>query len=102
AVYPGAAYCEMALSAAAAVFGEGSAVQSISFEQLLTLGESTPISATATAKSADMLEFVVETHDEGDVVKRATAVLGNGGDADMPIAYDLSALRAEHPHRESG
>ncbi|WP_316549731.1 hotdog family protein, partial [Klebsiella michiganensis] len=63
AVYPGAAYCEMALSAAAAVFGEGSAVQSISFEQLLTLGESTPISATATAKSADILEFVVETHD---------------------------------------
>lgn len=102
AVYPGAAYCEMALSAAAAVFGEGSAVQSISFEQLLTLGESTPISATATAKSADILEFVVETHDEGDVVKRATAVLGNGGDVDMPIAYDLSALRAEHPHRESG
>ncbi|MGL5442006.1 MAG: acyltransferase domain-containing protein, partial [[Mycobacterium] stephanolepidis] len=62
AVYPGAAYCEMALSASAAVFGEGSAVEDISFEQLLTLGETTPISATATVKSADALEFVVETH----------------------------------------
>lgn len=102
AVYPGAAYCEMALSASAAVFGEGAVVHDISFEQLLTLGEATPISATATVTSPDALEFVVETHDEGDIVKRATAVLGSGGDADVPAAYDLAALRAAHPHRAQG
>ncbi|GKT18014.1 type I polyketide synthase, partial [Aduncisulcus paluster] len=90
------------MSASAAVFGEGSVVQDISFEQLLTLGETTPISATATVKSPGALEFVVETHDDGDAAKRAAAVLGLGVEVDTPVAYDLAALRAEHPHRAEG
>lgn len=101
AVYPGAAYCEMALSASTAVFGERAVVQNISFEQLLTLGEATRISATATVQNAETLDFVVETHEESDTAKRATAILGSGGVGDV-AAYDLAALRAEHPHRAAG
>ncbi|MBA0045039.1 type I polyketide synthase [Mycobacteroides sp. LB1] len=102
AVYPGAAYCEMALSAARAVFGESAAVHDVSFEQLLTLGETTPISATATVKTPGSVDFVVETLSEGDSAKRATAILRNDGGADAPAAYDVAALRAEHPHLAAG
>ncbi len=45
AVFPGAAYCEMALAAARVVLGEASEVRDIRFEQALLLDEQTAVGA---------------------------------------------------------
>ena len=61
-VLPGAAYCEMALSAARTLLGEASEVRDLRFEQMLMLSEKTPISAVATLERPDVAEFVVTRH----------------------------------------
>ena len=99
AALPGAAYCEMALAAAHAVLGKGSEVRDIRFEQMLLLDDRTEVSATASVTSPGVVDFVVETFQEGSRVRRAAAVLhaGDGGDGQgQQPAYDMAALLTAH------
>ncbi|BCI53796.1 polyketide synthase [Mycolicibacterium litorale] len=102
AALPGAAYCEMALAASRAVFGETAEVRDITFEQMLLLEEQTPVSSVATVKRPGVGEFVVETYDEGAEVRRATAVLHGEPATDAPAAYDIQDLLTAHPERREG
>jgi acyl transferase domain-containing protein/acyl carrier protein len=102
AVLPGAAYCEMALAAARSVLGDGSDVRDVRFEQMLLLDDETPVSAVASVTSPGVVEFVVETFQEDERVRRATAVLNAGGVGEDPPAYDIPALLAAHSCRLEG
>ncbi len=75
AVLPGAAYCEMALAAARAVLGEASEVRDIRFEQVLLLDEQTTVGASASVSSPGVVDFAVETNQEGEQARQASAVL---------------------------
>ena len=99
AVLPGAAYCEMALAAARAVLGEASEVHDIRFEQALLLDEQTAVGAVASIASPGVVNFTVETSQEGGQVRQAAAVL-HAAEKDQPPAHDLAALLAAHPRRE--
>jgi polyketide synthase 5 len=99
AVLPGAAYCEMALAAARAVLGEASEVRDIRFELALQLDEQTTIGASASSPSPGVLDFTVETNQDGGQSRHATAVLQATED-EQPRAYEMSALLAAHPGRE--
>jgi polyketide synthase 5 len=99
---PGAAYCEMALTAARAVLGEASEVRDIRFERMLLLDPETTVGAVASVEGPAVASFSVETNDEGTNVRWATAVL-HAADADYrPPAHDVSALQATHPVRLDG
>ncbi|BBY15553.1 sulfolipid-1 biosynthesis phthioceranic/hydroxyphthioceranic acid synthase [Mycolicibacterium litorale] len=102
AALPGAAYCEMALAASRAVFGETAEVRDITFEQMLLLEDQTPVSSVATVKRPGVGDFVVETYDEGNEVRRATAVLHGDAAAEAPGAYDVEELLLTHPERREG
>ncbi|MCV7077432.1 sulfolipid-1 biosynthesis phthioceranic/hydroxyphthioceranic acid synthase, partial [Mycobacterium szulgai] len=102
AALPGAAYCEMALAAAGTVFGEASEVRDIRFEQLLLLDEETPVSVTATVEAPGVVTFAVETEDEGQRSRRASAVLHAIEDVDRPPAQDIDELLAKHPNPVTG
>ena len=102
AALPGAAYCEMALAAARATLGEQSEVRDIRFEQTLLLDDETPVSAGATVTAPGLLDFVVETHDDGERIRRAGAVLHAREDAHEPTAHDLPGLMAAHSTRLDG
>lgn len=104
AALPGAAYCEMALAAAAAVLGEGAEVHDIRFEQTLLLDDQTAISAAASVQSPGVLAFSVSTQDEGQRTGRAAATLCAAGSESEPGApsYDIEALVAQHPVRADG
>ncbi len=104
AALPGTAYCEMALAAARAALGEQSEVRDIKFEQTLLLDDQTLASSAATVSAPGVLEFTVHTHDEGERVRRASAVLhavDDGADP-QPPAHDIDALIASHPSRIDG
>lgn len=101
AVLPGAAYCEMALAAARAVMGEASEVRDIRFVQALLLDERTVVGASASMSSPGVADFTVETDEEGQQARHATAVLHDAAD-EHPPAYDMSALLAAHPCDEDG
>lgn len=101
AVLPGAAYCEMALAAARAVMGEASEVRDIRFVQALLLDERTVVGASASMSSPGVADFTVETDEEGQQTRHATAVLHDAAD-EHPPAYDMSALLAAHPCDEDG
>lgn len=101
AVFPGAAYCEMALAAAHAVLGEASEVRDIRFEQALLLDEQTTIGASAALSSPGVVDFTVEANQGGEQARRATAVL-HAAEDEQPPAHDTSALLAEHPRSEDG
>lgn len=73
AALPGAAYCEMALAAAAGVFGEAAEVRDITFEQMLLLDEQTPIDAVASIDAPGVVNFTVETNRDGETTRHATA-----------------------------
>ncbi|MGO9552686.1 sulfolipid-1 biosynthesis phthioceranic/hydroxyphthioceranic acid synthase, partial [Mycobacterium sp.] len=92
AALPGAAYCEMALAAARMVLGEESEVRDIRFDQMLLLDDKTPVFALASVTSPGVVDFVVETFQEGDRVQRAEAVLHAGDGQDQPPDYDMAAL----------
>ncbi|MGO9151586.1 sulfolipid-1 biosynthesis phthioceranic/hydroxyphthioceranic acid synthase [Mycobacterium sp.] len=96
AVLPGAAYCEMALAAARTVLGEASEVGDIRFEQMLLLDEETPVGAVASVEVPGVVTFAVETHQDGQHQRRASAVLRAVEDEHQPPVYDLTALRATH------
>jgi polyketide synthase 5 len=109
AALPGAAYCEMALTAARTVFGEASGVRDVRFEQMLLLDDETQVSLVATAEVPGALAFAVETNQDGEHARRAIAVLHaleRGGedreDEDQPPAQDIEALLAAHPSRVEG
>lgn len=92
AALPGAAFCEMALAAARTVLGEGSGVRDIRFEQMLLLADETPVFSLASATSPGVLDFVVETFQEGERVQRAAAVLHAEEGQDRPPPHDIAAL----------
>ncbi len=96
AALPGAAYCEMALAAAGAVFGEASEVRDIAFEQMLLLDDQTPIDAVASVEAPGVVDFVVATHQDGENTRHATAALHATEDDPSP-SYDMAALLAAHP-----
>src|SRR5271166_1475891 len=102
AVLPRAAYCEMALGAARAVLGEESEVRDIRFEQELLLDAQTTVGTAASVASPGVVDFAVETDQEGEHVRRAAAVLSAVGDADRPHAHDVAALLAAHPRNVDG
>jgi mycolipanoate synthase len=102
AALPGAAYCEMALAAARAALGEESEVRDIRFEQTLLLDDETLTSAAASVAAPGILDFAVETHQDGERVRRASAVLLAREDVQQPPARDIPALIAEHPCRLEG
>ena len=102
---PGAAFCEMALSAARTALGDAVEVRDVRFERMMLLEDETAISAQAAAVRPGMLEFMVETDQDGERERRASAVLraldSAAGD-DQPVAYDVDKLLADHPHRADG
>ena len=105
AALPGAAYCEIALAAASATLGEQSEVRDIRFEQTLLLDDKTVASAAATVAAAGILEFTVDTHEEGERIRRASAVLhavATGAELQQPPTHDMDALIANHPSRMDG
>ncbi len=99
---PGAAYCEMALAAARAVFGDASEVHDIRFEQMLLLDGETTVGAVASIETPTVANFSVDTNDEGTSVRWSSAVLHAADGGYRPPAHDLRALRAEHPVRVDG
>jgi polyketide synthase 5 len=99
---PGAAYCEMALTAARSVLGEGSEVRDISFEAMLLLEDETPVSVVAEVKTPGVIDLVVETYAEGEQIRRASATLRTSEMSDAPSSYDIDALIAAHPLRFEG
>ncbi|OCB38417.1 polyketide synthase [Mycobacterium malmoense] len=107
AAFPGAAYCEMALAAARAAVGERCEVRDVTFERTLLLDDRTRASCAATVAAPGLLEFTVDTHEEGERVRRATAVLRALGGADepelrQPPAHDMSTLIGNHPSGMDG
>jgi polyketide synthase 5 len=102
AALPGAAYCEMALTAAGAILGEAAEVRDVNFEQMLLLDDETPVGAVATTESPGVIKFVVNTVQDGEQARRATAVLHAVEGADPPPAHDVVALLAAHPCRVEG
>lgn len=107
--FPGAAYCEMALAAARAALGEGAEVRDIKFEQTLLLDDQTRASSVATVAGPGVLDFTVDTHEEGERIRRASAVLHafaaddvDGVDPQQPPAHDLARLLANQPSRMDG
>ena len=102
AALPGAAYCEMALAAARAIFGEASGVSGVRFEQMLLLDEERQINLSATAEVSGTFAFVAETNEDGMQTRRASAVLHKVDDEEPPPAEDIDALLAAHPDRLEG
>ncbi|OJZ64546.1 polyketide synthase [Mycobacterium paraffinicum] len=104
AALPGAAYCEMALTAAGAVLGDRSEVTDITLEQTLLLDGRTRASSAATVTAPGVLEFTVDTHEDGERVRRARAVLraAEGADDAEPPAHDMATLIANHPSGMDG
>ncbi|MCV7195507.1 sulfolipid-1 biosynthesis phthioceranic/hydroxyphthioceranic acid synthase [Mycobacterium angelicum] len=102
AALPGAAYCEMALAAARCVLGEASEVRDIRFEQMLLLDEQTPVGAVASMAGDGVAAFEVETLQQGERLRRASATLGAVAADEPPAARNISALLTAHPHRIDG
>ena len=101
-VLPGAAYCEMALSAARTLFGDASEVRDLRFEQMLLLDDETPISAVATVNTPGKAEFVVQTTQSAELTRRAVGVLSGAEDHQEPPRVDVSALAAANRNRVDG
>jgi polyketide synthase 3/4 len=102
ATLPGAAYCEMALAAAHTALGDESEVHDITFDQTLLLDDDTLASSAATVATAGALQFAVDTHEEGQRVRRSSAVLHAATDVEPPAAHDIDVLIASHPVRMDG
>ncbi|MGV9801306.1 sulfolipid-1 biosynthesis phthioceranic/hydroxyphthioceranic acid synthase [Mycobacterium sp. NPDC003449] len=101
AVLPGAAYCEMALAAAAAVLGDPAEVRDLRFERALLLDEQTTVGASASVSSPGVVDFTVDSHQDGASARLATAVL-HSAQGEQPPACDMAAVLAAHPLRQDG
>jgi len=100
---PGAGFCEMALAAGRTALGESVEIRDIRFERMLLLEEQTPASAEATARTDGTLEFVVQTDQDGERERRASAVLAVlDGTAAAPEPFDIAELIDAHPRRADG
>ncbi len=97
AAFPAAAYCEMTLAAARTMFGDGAEVRDVTFDEMLLLDGTTPVSVCASLSSPGAAAFTVETHVDGERVRRATATLSQSGDMFEPPHHDLPGLLAAHP-----
>jgi polyketide synthase 5 len=102
AALPGAAYCEMALAAARTIVGEQSEVRNIRFEQMLLLDEKTPVNATCTVAAPGVVQFLVETAQDDERVRRAVAQLHAAHEENRPTPYDVAGLLAAHATRIDG
>ena len=102
AAMPGAAFCEMALAAARTALGDASEVRDVRFERMLLLEEQTAVSVQASVKGPGTLEFQVETDQDGERERCASAVLQAIDADDRPADYDMDALLAAHPNRADG
>ncbi|CAN1570694.1 COG3321 Polyketide synthase modules and related proteins [Mycobacteriaceae bacterium] len=102
---PGAAFCEMALSAARIALGDAAEVRDVRFERMMLLENETAVSSEASALRPGTLEFLVQTDQDGERARRASAVLqavDGSVDDSVPAAYDMDVLLASHPHRADG
>lgn len=97
AAFPAAGYCEMALAAARTLFGEGAEVRDLTFDELLLLDNATSVSASASLSAPGVAAFTVETHTEGERVRRAAATLSHAGAVSAPAPRDVPSLLAAHP-----
>ena len=102
AAMPGAGFCEMALAAARTAFGDAAEIRDIRFERMLLLENETEISATATVQMPGTLEFAVETVEEGERERRASATLASVEIDDRPVPYDMGELVSAYPLRDDG
>lgn len=102
AVAPGAAYCEMALAAARAVYGDSGEVRDIRFEQALLVDDHTVVSSSASMSAPGTASFTVQTDEDGQQTRRAAAVLHAEADGQQPPAYDVTAVLASHPGEVDG
>ncbi len=101
AVLPGAAYCEMALAAGNVALGGIAEVRDIRFEQALLLDEHTTVGSSASLTEPGVVGFAVETQQEGQPARHATATLQAAAD-EQPTPHDIVGLLAAHPRREDG
>jgi polyketide synthase 5 len=104
-VFPGAAYCEMALAAARTVLGEAVEARGIRFEQALLLDAQTTVGAVASIETPGVFDFVVASNQQGEQVRHAAAMLHTVEPAtadDQPSAHDMPGLLAAHPNRQGG
>ena len=101
AALPGAAYCEMALTAADQVFPTGSQVRDVRFEDLLLLDDHTELTAVAALEAPGVAAMSIQTSDDGERVLRATATL-HAHDGGQPERRDITALLTAHPNTLSG
>ncbi|MHC9294297.1 sulfolipid-1 biosynthesis phthioceranic/hydroxyphthioceranic acid synthase [Mycobacterium sp. LTG2003] len=101
AVLPGAAYCEMALTAARTVFGEASEVRDIRFDEALLLDEQTTVGISASVSSPGIAGFTVETNRDGELVRHAYAAL-HAEEDEQPPAYDIPGLLTTHSRVQDG
>ncbi|OMC31017.1 polyketide synthase [Mycobacterium sp. GA-1841] len=101
AVLPGAAYCEMALAAARALHGQSCEVRDIRFEQALLVDDHTVVGASASISAPGAATFTVETDEDGQQTRHASAMLCAAAD-EQPPAYDMPAALAAHPNEEDG
>ena len=92
AALPAAAFCEMALAAGRTVPGERFEICDMRFEHMLLLEDKTPIFTSASVTSPGVVDFVVETFQDGERVRRATAVLRSTDEDDQPPPYDIAAV----------
>lgn len=104
---PGAGFCEMALAAARTALGDAVEVRDIRFERMLLLEEQTPVSAEAAARTDGTFDFVVQTDQDGERERRASAVLValDGAEAApeaAPETFDIAELIDSHPRRADG
>ena len=102
AAMPGAAFCEMALAAARTALGEGAEARDIRFERMLLLEHETEVSTTASVQAPGVLDFAVETVEDGERERRASAVLASVAIDDRPAPYDMAELVAGYPLRADG
>lgn len=102
AALPGAVYCEMALAAGRAVFGDAAELRDITFDQMLLLEEQSLVSASASVTGDGAADFVVETLNDGERVRRATARLQRNDAPAVPAVHDIAALFDSHPQRLEG
>ncbi|WP_373176874.1 sulfolipid-1 biosynthesis phthioceranic/hydroxyphthioceranic acid synthase [Mycobacterium marinum] len=102
AALPGAAYCEMALTAANTVFGDLSEVGDIGFHEMLLLDDETAAGAVALLEAPGIASFAVDTVRGGEKVRRSTALLRAVERDSQPAGYDIEALLAAHACRLDG
>lgn len=100
-VLPGAAYCEMALTAALAALGVDCEVRDLHFEQALLLADETVVGTSASLSSPTLADFVVESTVGGEQARQASARLQATGAQSAP-GYDLTELVAAHTHSRTG